>query len=65
MYNLQDIARAEIFEVCNKIGGKITASEIQKFEYLDRCVKESLRLFPIAPHIGRGITESLQLSKLK
>ncbi|XP_058810703.1 cytochrome P450 4C1-like [Phymastichus coffea] len=58
----QDLARAEIFKVVGD-DDCITTNHIKKMVYLERCVKEALRLFPTAPHIGRTITHDLKLSK--
>ena len=37
-------------------------AEIQQFTYLDRCIKETLRLYPSVHFISRHITEDFQLS---
>ncbi|XP_049820383.1 cytochrome P450 4C1 [Aethina tumida] len=41
----------------------VTYDDIMKLQYLDRCVKEALRLFPIAPFIMRKVTEELTIDK--
>lgn len=60
--DIQQRAREEVNEVLSETNGKITIAAIQKFTYLERCIKESLRLYPSVPTIGRKITEDLQLS---
>ena len=52
----------EVNEVFNKSGGKIGMTDLQCFNYLERCIKESLRLYPSVPFISRNITEDLHLS---
>ncbi|XP_058810916.1 cytochrome P450 4C1-like isoform X2 [Phymastichus coffea] len=59
--NIQDLARAELLKELGKNHDGITMEHVKKLEYLERCVKESLRLYPTAPHYGRIITEDIQL----
>lgn len=59
---LQTRARREIDEVWRKCNGKLGMAEVQKFSYLERCIKETLRKFPSVHWISRKITEELQLS---
>lgn len=61
---IQDKVRAEVSEIIDKAGGKLGISEIQEFAYLERCIKESLRLYPPVSVASRSITKDLQLSKL-
>lgn len=41
----------------------VTPESVQKLQYLDMCLKEILRLFPIAPFIMRKTTEDVQIGK--
>lgn len=41
---------------------KMTISVIQEFSYLERCLKESLRLYPSVHTIVRYISKDMQLS---
>ncbi|XP_051172445.1 uncharacterized protein LOC127288825 [Leptopilina boulardi] len=59
--NVQKIAREEICEVLNESNGKIGFGEINRLVYLERCIKESLRLYPSVPVITRVVHEDLQL----
>lgn len=38
-----------------------TLSDISEMKYLDRVIKEAMRLYPPVPIIGRTITENVQL----
>ncbi|XP_043470023.1 uncharacterized protein LOC122503517 [Leptopilina heterotoma] len=58
---IQDLARKEVTELFKKSNGKIGIKEINSLDYLDRCVKESLRLYPSVATIGRAVTEDQQL----
>lgn len=59
---IQDRARAEVKEVLDANGGKMSMSALQNLPYLERCIKESLRLFPSVPFISRSPEKDLKLS---
>ncbi|CAK9799487.1 Cytochrome P450 4C1 [Anthophora quadrimaculata] len=59
---IQDRARAEVKEVMNENGNKLSWATLQKFPYLDRCIKEALRLYPSVPFISRAPEADVQLS---
>ncbi|XP_043274305.1 cytochrome P450 4C1-like [Venturia canescens] len=59
--DVQEKARDEIDAVLDGSGGKMEPYEIQQFQYLDCCIKESLRLYPSVPLISRYIKEDLHL----
>jgi cytochrome P450 len=57
-----------ILEELNKIipdfsNQKLTVDIINEFHYLDRVIKEVLRLYPPAPFIGRQIYKPVQIGK--
>ena len=60
---LQDRAREEVNRVWQKADEIIGVAEIQKLTYVERIIKESLRLFPSVPIVARNVSEDLQLSK--
>lgn len=49
-------------DVINRCGGVLTIANIKELEYIDRCLKESLRLFPPVHTIARTLTKDLYLS---
>ncbi|XP_014219869.1 cytochrome P450 4C1-like [Copidosoma floridanum] len=57
----QDLARAEVTEVLDKNDGQIKMSDLQDLHYLERCIKETLRLFPPVATLVRYTREELQL----
>lgn len=59
---IQDRARTEVKEVMDANNGKMTMSALQNLPYLERCIKESLRLFPSVPFISRKPETDLKLS---
>ncbi|XP_058799616.1 cytochrome P450 4V2-like [Phymastichus coffea] len=59
----QDKARKEIVDVLGGYGNLMTMEHIKEFEYLDRCAKESLRLFTTTPYIARSINKEIQLGQ--
>lgn len=58
---IQDRVRLEINSIYKQYGEKLTMSSLQQLLYLNRCLKETMRLYPIAPFIGRLTTEDVKL----
>lgn len=54
-------------EIQRVIGGNkekpVTLKDLQNLSYLDLVIKETLRLYPSVPLIGREITEETSISK--
>lgn len=61
--NFQDKARAEVCAIFEESGGKIGIAELQKMPYLEQCIKESMRLYPIAATIFRYSIGDIKISK--
>ncbi|CAB0039896.1 unnamed protein product [Trichogramma brassicae] len=57
----QDKAREEVEEILKPKDGVISMPDLQKMKYLERCIKETMRLYPSIPMISRRVDEDLQL----
>ncbi|KAI5735236.1 hypothetical protein M8J77_016046 [Diaphorina citri] len=60
----QDKVYAELEEIfADDPGRKINSRDCAQMKYLERVIKESLRLFPSVPFIGRVLTEEVQVGE--
>ncbi|KAF5292052.1 hypothetical protein FQR65_LT11318 [Abscondita terminalis] len=50
-------------EVINVLGSNrpVEHADLNKFEYMDRLIRETLRIFPSVPFLGRSVTEDIKL----
>ncbi|XP_015188691.1 PREDICTED: cytochrome P450 4C1 [Polistes dominula] len=61
--DVQERIREEVNSVMNQKNYKMTMSVVQEFSYLERCIKESLRLYPSVHFVARYLTDDMQLKK--
>ncbi|XP_020295617.1 cytochrome P450 4C1-like [Pseudomyrmex gracilis] len=59
--DIQNRVRFEVNNVMKENENKFTISVLQQLSYLDRCIKESLRLYPTVPFISRQISTDVKL----
>ncbi|KAL2723975.1 cytochrome P450 4C1-like [Vespula squamosa] len=59
--DVQERIRNEVDTIMQQNDYKLTISDLQEFLYLERCLKESLRLYPSVHIIFRYLTQDLQL----
>lgn len=59
--DVQDRVRTEVNAVLEENGGKLTITALQNLSYLERCLKETLRLYPSVFAIFRNIDEDVKL----
>lgn len=60
--DIQDGVRNEINIVMGESQGKLTMKSLQDLQYLERCIKEALRLYPSVYFISRVTAEDVQLT---
>lgn len=58
----QEKVYQEVLSVMPNKSTDLTQIELQKLEFTDLCIKETLRLFPMAPLIGRVASKPMKLS---
>lgn len=58
---IQDRVRNEVDTALRENGEKFTIKLLQDLPYLDRCIKEGLRLYPSVFLISRVTTEDVKL----
>ncbi|CAG4978424.1 unnamed protein product [Parnassius apollo] len=59
---IQERIVIELKEIFGKTKHATRMEDLNAMRYLDRCIKESLRLYPPVPFISRHINEEVQLS---
>lgn len=60
----QDKLYAEIISTVGKKNEQPTYQKLQSFKYMDMVIKESMRLYPPIPLIGRYMDQDLKLGKI-
>ncbi|XP_020289589.1 cytochrome P450 4C1-like [Pseudomyrmex gracilis] len=58
--DIQDRVRTEINDVMKENKGELTMASLNNLSYLERCLKESLRLYPSVHFISRLNSEEIQ-----
>lgn len=59
--DIQERARNEVKPIMSQEDCKLTISMVQGFTYLERCIKEALRLYPSVPFISREIKQECKI----
>ncbi|XP_070157527.1 cytochrome P450 4C1-like [Polyergus mexicanus] len=59
--DIQERVRVEVHNVMQESGGKLNMRLLQNLPYLDRCLKEALRLYPSVFLILRNVEEDVKL----
>lgn len=57
----QEKCYQEIVTVCKDTRGTASMNELRRMNYLEQCIKESLRLYPSVPILARQTTEDIQM----
>ncbi|XP_072766427.1 cytochrome P450 4C1-like isoform X2 [Anoplolepis gracilipes] len=61
-FMFEDRVRNEVNAALQENGGNFTMSLLQNLPYLERCLKEALRLYPSVPFISRTLSADTTLS---
>ncbi|XP_011705493.1 PREDICTED: cytochrome P450 4C1-like, partial [Wasmannia auropunctata] len=61
--DIQECVRNEFNTAIQEHEGKITMKLLQELSYLERCIKEGLRLYPVGGDIARVTAEDVKLRR--
>jgi cytochrome P450 family 110 len=58
--DVMERARAEVFSVLD--GAQLDASHVGKLKYVEAVINETMRLDPVVPNVGRGLTRPMTIA---
>lgn len=64
MLILKEKAAQEVRDIFGDTPRPVTADDVPKLTFINMCLKEVLRLYPIGPIIARNCPEDFQLGQL-
>lgn len=53
---------SEIIDISGEKDTNLNIKQVHQMTYLEQCVKETLRLFPLVPFLMRKVTKTFKLS---
>lgn len=62
---IQEKIVKELLEVCDKDNMNLDHLTLSKLKYMEFCLKETMRLFPVLPYIGRKSGEEIEIGNFK
>jgi cytochrome P450 len=63
LHSLQDKAYEELQQIFEGSDRPPTMKDLSEMKYLERVMKESLRLYPIAPNFSRLLKEDTEIGR--
>jgi hypothetical protein len=61
----QDKVHEELHRIFGDSGRAATSRDLREMQYLELCIKEAMRMFPVAPIIARHLTGDVALCKYR
>lgn len=62
MHLLQDKVVAELHDIFGESDRPANIEDLNAMRFLERCIKETLRLYPPVPFLTRTLSETVKLS---
>ncbi|PSN45091.1 Cytochrome P450 4C1 [Blattella germanica] len=60
--NAQERVREELRDIFGPDKRPATSNDLRQMSFLEMCIKETLRMFPVAPMLARRVTEDIKLT---
>jgi cytochrome P450 family 4 len=64
-FSRQDKVHEELHRIFGDSGRAATSRDLREMQYLELCIKEAMRMFPVAPIIARHLTGDVALCKYR
>ncbi|KAJ1526537.1 hypothetical protein ONE63_008124 [Megalurothrips usitatus] len=60
--DIQELLHAEVTSVFDRTRTEVTLEDLRRMEYTERVIKETMRLYPAVPIVGRDVNEDTEFA---